>query len=127
MKDRFKWDEYPRFFQLQGTQAQLEGCDMIIQAATGSGKTAIAAGPHVWPTSAGKTTIMVCPLLALEEEMVVMFHSYSCARVSDSTQVETFRDDFGLTAVAVNSAAGKLTNDLVKVGLHLALMKDSIT
>ncbi|KAH9911508.1 uncharacterized protein B0H18DRAFT_1128614 [Fomitopsis serialis] len=52
---------------------------------TGSGKTAIAAGPHLWPTNEGKTTIMVCPLLALEEEMV-----------------ETFKTEFGLTAIAVN-------------------------
>ncbi|KAI0697949.1 P-loop containing nucleoside triphosphate hydrolase protein, partial [Cerioporus squamosus] len=97
MKERFNWEEDPRFFQLEGTRAQLEGCDMIIQAPTGSGKTAVAAGPHVWPTSADKTTIMVCPLLALEEEMV-----------------ETFRDDFGLSAIAVNSTGGKLTNELVQ-------------
>ncbi|KAI0723618.1 P-loop containing nucleoside triphosphate hydrolase protein [Earliella scabrosa] len=70
---------------------------MIIQAPTGSGKTAVAAGPHVWPTSAGKTTLMVCPLLSLETEMV-----------------DTFRDDFGLKAVAINSAGGKLTTTLVK-------------
>lgn len=70
MRERFKWDAEPRFFQLEGVRAQIEGVDMIIQAPTGSGKTAVAAGPHVWPTSKGKVTIMVCPLLALEEEMV---------------------------------------------------------
>lgn len=74
MRERFRWDDDPRFFQLQGVKAQLEGVDTIIQAPTGAGKTAIAAGPHVWPSSAGKTTIMVCPLLALEVEMVCQFH-----------------------------------------------------
>ncbi len=70
MRERFKWDEETRLFQVEGVRAQLEGTDLIIQAPTGSGKTAIAAGPHLWHTSKGKTTIMVCPLLALEDEMV---------------------------------------------------------
>ena len=70
MRQRFKFDGDPRGFQLEGTKAQIEGCDMIIQAPTGSGKTAVAAGPHVWETSQGKVTIMVSPLLALEDEMV---------------------------------------------------------
>lgn len=73
MRKRFRWDADPRFFQLEGVRAQIEGVDMIIQAPTGSGKTAVAAGPHLWPTSKGKVTIMVCPLLALEEEMVCLF------------------------------------------------------
>ncbi|KAH9914558.1 P-loop containing nucleoside triphosphate hydrolase protein [Fomitopsis serialis] len=85
MQTRFRWSSEPLFFQLEGVKAQLEGVDAIIQAPTGSGKTAIAAGPHLWPTNEGKTTIMVCPLLALEEEMV-----------------ETFKTEFGLTAIAVN-------------------------
>ncbi|KAH9915137.1 P-loop containing nucleoside triphosphate hydrolase protein [Fomitopsis serialis] len=86
MKNAFKWSEGPRQFQLEGVRAQLEGTDTIIQAPTGSGKTAIAAGPYVWPGNAEKTTIMVSPLLALEEEMV-----------------GTFQTEFGLPAVAVNS------------------------
>lgn len=70
MSQQYGWDAPPRNFQLEGVRAQLEGTDMIIQAATGAGKTAIAAGPHTWPTSAGKLTIVISPLLALEEEMV---------------------------------------------------------
>ncbi|THH15238.1 hypothetical protein EUX98_g9497 [Antrodiella citrinella] len=89
MRETYGWDDNPREFQLAAVQAQLEGTDMIIQAPTGSGKTAIAAGPHLWPTSKGKITIMVSPLLALEEEMV-----------------QTFRNQFGLTAIAVNSRNG---------------------
>lgn len=70
MRETYGWDADPKPFQLAGVKAQLEGDDIIIQASTGAGKTAIAAGPHLWGTSAGKTTIMVCPLLSLEEEMV---------------------------------------------------------
>lgn len=57
-------------FQTAGIRAQLEGRDIIIQASTGSGKTLIAAGPHFWPGSEGKITIMVSPLMVLEDEMV---------------------------------------------------------
>ncbi len=71
MRTKFGWDNDPRPFQLDAVQAQLEGTDIIIQAPTGSGKTAIAAGPHLWySVEQKKVTIMVCPLLALEEEMV---------------------------------------------------------
>ncbi|KAH9886956.1 P-loop containing nucleoside triphosphate hydrolase protein [Cubamyces lactineus] len=97
MQERFKWKNEPRFFQLEGVRAQLEGVDMIIQAPTGAGKTAVAAGPHVWASSRGKTSIMVCPLLALEDEMV-----------------ETFKTDFGLRAVAINSATSTCTDEVVK-------------
>ncbi|KAI0707557.1 P-loop containing nucleoside triphosphate hydrolase protein [Cerioporus squamosus] len=89
MQEAYGWDGPPKPFQLAGIQAQLEGHDIIIQASTGAGKTAVAAGPHLWPSSAGKTTIMVCPLLSLEEEMV-----------------RTFDLEFGLKAVAVNSKNG---------------------
>lgn len=80
MKKQFKWDSNPREFQLQGVRAQVEGVDMIIQASTGSGKTAIAAGPHVWAPCKGKVTIMVSPLLALEEEMVNCVYSFICQK-----------------------------------------------
>ncbi len=34
------------------------------------GKTAIAAGPHAHPTSEGKVTLMISPLIALHDEQV---------------------------------------------------------
>lgn len=77
MKERYKWSELPHDFQIQGVQAQIEGVDMTIQAPTGSGKTALAAGPHLWPGNEQKFTLMVCPLLSLEEEMVRATTSYS--------------------------------------------------
>ncbi len=70
MQKHFQWDSEPKDFQLEAVQAQIEGVDMIVQVPTGSGKTAIAAGPHLWPGNEGKFTLMVCPLLSLEEEMV---------------------------------------------------------
>lgn len=68
LQERFGWE--PRPFQLEGVKAQLNGDDTIIQAATGAGKTAIPAGPFVWPNNEDKIVLMVSPLLALEEEMV---------------------------------------------------------
>ncbi len=73
MRLKYGWNLNPKGFQLAGVQAQLEGIDMIIQAATGSGKTAIAAGPHLWIE--GKQSIMVCPLMTLEDEMVCLLLS----------------------------------------------------
>ncbi len=70
MRIAYGWDEPPRAFQLAGVQAQLEGRDVVIQAPTGAGKTAITAGPYLWPSSHGKITIMVSPLMVLEDEMV---------------------------------------------------------
>ncbi|KAI0651872.1 P-loop containing nucleoside triphosphate hydrolase protein, partial [Trametes meyenii] len=89
MREAFKWDADPKDFQLEAVRAQLEGVDMIVQAPTGAGKTALAAGPHVWPGNEGKFTIMVCPLLSLEAEMV-----------------QSFDTDYGLKAVALNSTNG---------------------
>jgi superfamily II DNA helicase RecQ len=60
----------PRPFQLEGIHAQLLRRDALVRAGTGSGKTLIAAGPHFHPSSRGKITIMVSPLLALQNEQV---------------------------------------------------------
>ncbi|OCH84388.1 hypothetical protein OBBRIDRAFT_808273 [Obba rivulosa] len=73
MRTKFSRSSDPRLFQLAGIKAQLDGLDAIIQAPTGSGKTAIAAGPHLWTGVADMTIIMVFPLLALEEEMMDTF------------------------------------------------------
>ncbi|KAI0075558.1 P-loop containing nucleoside triphosphate hydrolase protein, partial [Panus rudis PR-1116 ss-1] len=90
------WQTDPREFQLAGIQSQLEGTDTIIQASTGAGKTAIAAGPHFHASSKGKCTIMVEPLIQLQDEMVT-----------------TFREEFKLKAVAVNSKTGMLSQPMV--------------
>lgn len=103
MMEKYGWESEPRPFQLAGVQAQLEGTDMIIQAPTGFGKTAIAAGPHLWPSSKGKITLVISPLLALEEEMV-----------------ETFRTDFGLQAIAVNSNNGGCSWSMAKVSYTIS-------
>ncbi|KAH9842930.1 P-loop containing nucleoside triphosphate hydrolase protein [Rhodofomes roseus] len=87
VQDNYGWA--PQSFQLTGIQSQLEGVDAMIQAPTGAGKTAIVAGAHLWPHDEPKVTIMVSPLLSLEDEMV-----------------KTFKDQFNLDAVAVNSQNG---------------------
>lgn len=68
--EQFGWKGGPCEHQMQGIKAQLQGIDTIIHAGTGSGKTGIAAGPHVHPSSKGKVTLMVSPLIALHDEQV---------------------------------------------------------
>ncbi len=77
MKDPYGWNETPRHFQLAGVMAQIERIDIMIQAPTGAGKTAIAAGAHLWPLNKGKITIMVSPLMSLEDKMVRVVITYS--------------------------------------------------
>ncbi|KAJ7599783.1 P-loop containing nucleoside triphosphate hydrolase protein [Mycena floridula] len=88
IQKQWQWASALRTHQSLGIIAQLVGEDALIHAGTGSGKTAIAAGPHAHPSSKGKVTIMaLSPLIALQEE-----------------QVDTFKDEFGLEAFAVNSS-----------------------
>ncbi|KAH6894808.1 P-loop containing nucleoside triphosphate hydrolase protein [Coprinopsis sp. MPI-PUGE-AT-0042] len=75
----------PCKFQLDAIEAQLLGKDVVVHAGTGMGKTLIAAAPHYHPSAAGKLTIMVSPLVTLQNEQVVTFAG------------------MGVKAVAVNS------------------------
>lgn len=68
IKERTGWA--PKGFQMDAIEAQLKLVDVLCHAGTGSGKTAIVAGPHLHPSSKGKVTLMVSPLIALHEEMV---------------------------------------------------------
>ncbi|KAI0321600.1 P-loop containing nucleoside triphosphate hydrolase protein [Amylostereum chailletii] len=96
MKDLFGGKE-PRDFQVQMVQAQEERRDALCQASTGSGKTAIAAGPYALKKNSDRVTLMVSPLIGLQDEMV-----------------ETFRDEYKLPAIAINSAHGGLTPQVVQ-------------
>jgi hypothetical protein len=60
----------PRHFQVKLTKAQEERQDAICQAATGMGKTAVAAGPYALPKNERRVTIMISPLIGLQNEMV---------------------------------------------------------
>ncbi|KAJ7643852.1 P-loop containing nucleoside triphosphate hydrolase protein [Roridomyces roridus] len=91
-----KWTNGAKPFQIQCMNAQVLGQDTLLHAATGAGKTGIAAGPHLLPSSKGKVTLMVSPLLSLHDE-----------------QVSTFRNEFGLKATAINSANGGCTNEIM--------------
>lgn len=71
IKQKFKkWTNGARDFQLACMRAQILKKDVLLQAVTGSGKTGIAAGPHLLPSSKGKVTLVASPLLVLEEEQV---------------------------------------------------------
>ncbi|KAJ6617841.1 P-loop containing nucleoside triphosphate hydrolase protein [Mycena sp. CBHHK59/15] len=82
---------------MEGIIGQLQMRDVLVHAGTGSGKTAIAAGPHAHKSSQGKVTLMISPLIALHDE-----------------QVETFRDEFKLKAIAVNSSNGGCKIEVLK-------------
>lgn len=122
MRSAYKWDTDPKDFQLAAVKAQIEGVDMIVQAPTGSGKTALAAGPHLWPGNEKKFTLMVCPLLSLEEEMVGYLDDNVCILVNDlASQVQTFNTEFGLKAVALNSSNGACSPLVIKVIISMDL------
>lgn len=63
-----KWGFEPREHQLKGVLAQLRKQD--INNLSRNGKTAIAAGPHAFAKAAGCITIMVSPLIAIQNEQV---------------------------------------------------------
>ncbi|KAJ7591851.1 P-loop containing nucleoside triphosphate hydrolase protein [Mycena floridula] len=84
-------------FQLEGIKTALLGKDVLIHAGTGSGKTVVAAGGHAHPSAKGKVTLMVSPLIALHDK-----------------QVETFKNEFNLSATAVNSAHGGCNPEKLK-------------
>lgn len=71
IKAKFKgWDDGPHDFQSDCMGAQAHGIDVLLHAATSSGKTGIVAGPHLLPSSKGKVTLFVSPLIALHAEQV---------------------------------------------------------
>ncbi|KAJ3525895.1 hypothetical protein NMY22_g10385 [Coprinellus aureogranulatus] len=78
-----------RDFQRKAIQYQLQRKDVLIHAATGMGKTLVAAAPHYHAAAEGMVTFMVSPLIALQNE-----------------QVETFKKEFKLKAMAINSNYG---------------------
>ncbi|KAI0309710.1 P-loop containing nucleoside triphosphate hydrolase protein, partial [Amylostereum chailletii] len=84
-------------FQIEGMTAQVMGQDVLLHAATGSGKTGIAAGPHLLPSNKGCVTLVVSPLIALHTE-----------------QDTTFQEEFGLKAIAINSAYEGCTRSVMK-------------
>lgn len=113
MCQQFAWAEaHP--FQLDGVLLQLARQDTIVHVGTGRGKTAIAAGPYVLEENAKKTTILISPLVALQEEMVRLLASISS--IDDSyLQRMTFEKKFKLSAVVVNSTLGNELTQVLKV------------
>jgi len=73
IKNAFKWNNEPRPFQLDAIKAQLLRQDVLIHAGTGSGKTAVAAGPHAHEKAKGMVTFMISPLIALQDEQIKIY------------------------------------------------------
>lgn len=73
IKKGFKWAHVPQDYQVEAVKAQLVRKDVLIHAGTGSGKTAVAAGPYALEETKGLVTLMVSPLIALQEEQVSQF------------------------------------------------------
>ncbi|TFY73130.1 hypothetical protein EWM64_g10882, partial [Hericium alpestre] len=63
----------PRVFQLDLMQAQEEQRDALCQAATGQGKTAVAAGQYTLEKNADRITLMVSLLIGLQNKMAETF------------------------------------------------------
>lgn len=114
IKERFKWNHSPREFQLDTIKAQLLRKDVLIHAGTGSGKTFVAAGPHAHEATKGMVTFLVSPLIALQEEQV-RGQRNTCLFNDMSTQAKNFQDEFKLTAIAINSAHGGCTKEIMAV------------
>lgn len=72
IRSRTKW--LPKAFQMKAINGQLQQRDVVAQAPTGAGKSAILAGPHFHPSSKGKVTIGVSPLIGLQNEQVRNYH-----------------------------------------------------
>ncbi|KAJ7660438.1 P-loop containing nucleoside triphosphate hydrolase protein [Mycena rosella] len=101
MQKKFDWKHVVWEYQLEGIEAQLLMRDALVYAGTGMGKTTIVAGPHAHESSAGKVTLLISPLIALHDE-----------------QVETFHDEFGLKAIAVNSSNGGCAPEVLQQIVH---------
>ena len=74
-------------------EPQLLGLDVVVHAKTGAGKTVIAAGPLTHPKAKGRVSILVSPLIALQNE-----------------QAQNFLEEYKLRAVAINSGNGGCTS-----------------
>lgn len=60
----------PHKFQVEMVRAQEERRDALCHAATGMGKTLVAAAPHLLEHNKGRVSLVVSPLVALQNEMV---------------------------------------------------------
>ncbi|KAF8156295.1 P-loop containing nucleoside triphosphate hydrolase protein [Mycena galopus ATCC 62051] len=90
-----KWTEGAQLFQLQCMEAQKLRQDILVFASTVPFR--ITTGPHLLPSSKGMVTLVVSPLLSLQEE-----------------QVSTFRNEFKLKATAINSTNGGCTKQVME-------------
>lgn len=73
LKTRCGWSEAAlRDFQKEALEALAAGRDVLLQAATGSGKTLVLAALHLLPSTEGMVTLCASPLIALQDEQVCL-------------------------------------------------------
>jgi hypothetical protein len=123
IKAKFQWEHTVKAHQLEGIIGQLQMRDVLVHAGTGSGKTAIAAGPHAHKSSEGKVTLMISPLIALHDEQVRHCTLQLGAATNEMHQVDTFREEFKLKAIAVNSSNGGCKIEVLKVRLLYLILR----
>ncbi|KAG8717407.1 hypothetical protein FRC09_014337, partial [Ceratobasidium sp. 395] len=98
----FGWAEAQKF-QVDGALLQLARRDTIIHAGTGKGKTAVAAAPYVLDETHQKLTIIISPLLALQEDMVSGSTAELNVNILMSEKEGSFYRKFHMSATALNS------------------------
>lgn len=102
--------------------------DALIHAETGSGKTAIAAGPHAREKMKGKVIFMISPLIALQDEQVNVTTSTNVHMALSLTNFRSrFREEFKLEAVAVNSAQEGCTKEIMAVSFKFQFHDKGLT
>lgn len=115
IQSRCKWPSGLRDFQLQALASLGTGRDVIVHAGTGCGKTAIFAGLHLLPDTAGMFSLLISPLIALQNEQVRVLFAPNSLFITKTHQVKTFDTDFGLKAIAINSSQDGCTDDALAV------------
>lgn len=114
-----------RNFQTDGVLYQAMGCDAVVHAHTGIGKTLIAAGLHALPEFKEKLTILISPLIALQSDMVSLLSIRSVFGALDQllklmSKVHTFNNKYPtpVPAVVLNSTLdGKELSKVIKVSI----------
>lgn len=70
IQSKCEWPAGLRDFQRDALASLGNGRDVIVHAGTGCGKTAIFAGLHLLPEVSGMFSIIISPLIALQNKQV---------------------------------------------------------